>query len=78
MSRTRILLATLGLAAAVGVPAIALAGAVGAGGSCCEGGGSCRSKQAVCCDQPDPTITCPMTGEKIKASECPLCCKDAK
>lgn len=59
MSRTRIVLATLGLAAAVGIPAIALA----------SSGAAAQS----CCDTADPTITCPMTGERIKESDCPLC-----
>ena len=78
MSRTFILFATLGLAAAVGIPTIALASSGGSEQNCCETQGPCCSKKAACCDKADPTITCPMTGEKIKASECPLCCKETK
>lgn len=78
MSRIRILFATLGLAAAVGIPTIALAGPDVSEQNCCEPQGACCSKQASCCDKADPTITCPMTGEWIKASECPLCCKERK
>lgn len=78
MSRTRILLATLGLVAAVGVPALAFASSDGSGSGCCEQQAPCCSKKASCCDEADPTITCPMTGEKIKASECPLCLKGSK
>lgn len=73
MSRTRILLVTLSLAAAVGIPAIALAQSGGSEPSCCDTPASCCSKQAAAREQADPTITCPLTGEAIKASECPLC-----
>lgn len=73
MSPTRILLVSLGLAAAVGIPAIALARSGGSEPTCCDTPASCCSKQATARTQADPTITCPLTGETIKASECPLC-----
>ena len=73
MSRTRIVLLTLGLIAAVGIPTIAMASSSASEGGCCARQESCCTKEASCCEEPSATITCPMTGEKIKASECPLC-----
>ena len=78
MSRIHILFATLGLAAAVGIPAIALASSGGSEQSCCKPQTSCCSKEAACCEEADPAIACPTTGEKITASECPVCCKKAE
>jgi hypothetical protein len=72
MSKTRTLLVALGLAA-LAVPAVALAKASSSGRSCCGDERPCCAKDAACCEDADATITCPMTGEKIKASECPLC-----
>ena len=74
MSKIRLLLAGLGLAA-LAVPAVALANA--SGGSCCNDQKPCCAENAACCDKADSTITCPLTGEQIEESECPLC-KGAK
>jgi len=73
MSKTRILFATLGLAAAVAIPTIALASGSSGSRPCCEANAKCCTPKSACCDKADKIITCPVTGETIKESECPLC-----
>lgn len=65
----------IGLGAlAAGALAVSLASTSAASADAgCRAGASCCNEDAACCPKADPTITCPMTGEKIKSSECPLC-----
>ena len=72
MSKIRLLLAGLGLAA-LAVPAVAIANASSSVPGCCGDEKPCCTKDASCCDKPEAMITCPLTGEQIRETECPLC-----
>jgi uncharacterized protein (DUF779 family) len=72
MSKFRKLLVAAGILA---IPAVAFAAVTGSSGSCCGAKSPCCEPKAACCEQAvgDKQITCPITGETINESECPLC-----
>lgn len=72
MSKIRKLLVAVGILA---IPAVAFAAANGSSGSCCEPKSPCCQPKAACCDQAaaEKQIVCPITGDTINESECPLC-----
>lgn len=68
MSKFRRVLVGLGLVAAV--PALAFAASRTPDST---SSGCCEKKSAPAGAAADHTITCPITGEQIKESDCPLC-----
>lgn len=76
MSKFRKLLIAVGILA---VPAVAYAASAASAGSCCAPKGQYCRPTAACSEASasENQIVCPINGETIPESECPLC-KGAK
>ena len=72
MSRTKKWLLRLGVLAVVPA-AVAFASTSNPSGTCCGGNAPCCNERAPCCEKAGTKITCPITGEQIEESACPLC-----